>query len=106
MLAELRDEITDRYGTPPEAVEKLFRLVELRALARRLGMAKIERRQQTVVMMFDTSTPVPPEKIVVLLREYPRRLRFIPEHTLELTLTQDAWPATCDAVKKVLQHLL
>ncbi len=106
MLAELREEITDRYGTPPEAVEKLLRLVELRALARQLGMVKIERRHQTVEMVFDPATRVPPEKIVVLLREYPRRLRFIPEHTLELALTQDAWPATCDAVKKILQQLL
>ncbi|MBI3327942.1 MAG: transcription-repair coupling factor [Nitrospinae bacterium] len=106
MLAEVRDDLTDRYGAPPEAVEKLFRLVELRALARQLGMLKIERQHQTVAFVFDPSTPVPPEKIVALLHEHPRRLRFIPEHTLELTLPLDAWPAVCDAVKKFLQRLL
>ncbi len=105
-LAELRDEIADRYGTPPEAVEKLFRLVELRALARQLGMLKIERRQQTVVCVFDPATPVPPEKIVALLREHPRLLRFIPDDTLEMTLTVEGWPAVCDMVKKVLQRLI
>ncbi|MBI3330200.1 MAG: transcription-repair coupling factor [Nitrospinae bacterium] len=106
MLAELRDELTDRYGTPPEAVEKLFRLVELRALARQLGLLKIERQHQTVVFVFDPSTPVPPEKIIALLREYPHRLRFNAAETLELALTVDAWPAVCDAVKKILQRLL
>jgi transcription-repair coupling factor (superfamily II helicase) len=105
-LAELRAEILDRFGALPEAVEKLLHLVELRALARQLGLLKIERRQQTVVFMFDPATPVPPEQIVALLHEHRRTLRFIPENTLELSLTQDAWVAVCSAVKKVLQQLL
>jgi transcription-repair coupling factor (superfamily II helicase) len=106
MLAELQAEIIDRFGPLPEAVERLLRLVELRTIARQLGMLKIERRQQTVVFVFDPATPVPPEKIVTLLHEHRRTLRFIPEHTLELTLTQDAWAAVCDAVKKVLRQLV
>jgi transcription-repair coupling factor (superfamily II helicase) len=106
MLAELRIEISDRYGTPPEAVEKLFHLVELRALARQLALQKIERQQQIVTFVFDPATPVPPEKIVALLQAHRRLLRFIPDHTLELTLLQDEWVAVCDVVKKVLQQLL
>jgi transcription-repair coupling factor (superfamily II helicase) len=106
MLAELQAEIIDRFGALPEAVEKLLRLVELRTLARQLQLLKIERRQQTVVLVFDPVTPVPPEKIVALLHEHRRTLRFIPEHTLELRLTQDSWEAVCNAVKKVLQQLL
>jgi transcription-repair coupling factor (superfamily II helicase) len=105
-LAELQAEIIDRFGALPEAVEKLLRLVELRTLARQLRLLKIERRQQTVVFVFDPVTPVPPEKIVALLHEHRRTLRFIPEHSLELTLLQDGWAAVCDAVKKVLQLLL
>jgi transcription-repair coupling factor (superfamily II helicase) len=96
----------DRFGVLPEAVEKLLCLVELRVLARQLSLLKIERRQQTVAFAFDPATPVAPEKIVALLHEHRRTLRFIPEHTLELTLTQDAWAAVCNAVKKVLQQLL
>ena len=105
-LAELRAELRDRFGSMPEAVEKLLRLVELRFLARRLGLLKIERRQQTVVFVFDPTTPVPPDKIVALLHQHRRTLRFVPEDTLELALTQDAWAAVCDTVKKVLQQLL
>jgi transcription-repair coupling factor (superfamily II helicase) len=106
-LAELRAEITDRFGALPEAVEKLLHLVALRVLARQLGMLKIERRQQTVLFVFDPATPVPPEAIVALLHEHRRTLRFTPaEHTLELSLTQDGWAAVCQGVKKVLQQLL
>ncbi len=106
MLAEVQAEMIDRFGALPEAVEKLLRLVELRTLARQLRLSKIERRQQTVTFLFDPITPVPPEKIVALLHEHRRTIRFIPEHTLELRLTQDAWDAVCNAVKKVLQQLL
>jgi transcription-repair coupling factor (superfamily II helicase) len=106
MLTELQAEIVDRFGPLPEAVEKLLRLVELRTLARQLRLLKIERRQHTVVLVFDPITPVPPEKVVALLHEHRRTLRFIPEHTLELTLTQDNWVGVCNSVKKVLQQLL
>jgi transcription-repair coupling factor (superfamily II helicase) len=106
MLAELQAELIDRFGVLPEAVEKLLHLVELRTLARQLRLLKIERRQQTVIFVFDPVTPVPPEKIVALLHEHRRTLRFIPEHTLELGLMQDTWAAVCNAVKKVLQQLL
>jgi transcription-repair coupling factor (superfamily II helicase) len=107
MLAELQAEIIDRFGAMPEAVEKLLRLVELRALARELGLLKIERRQQMVVFVFDPATPVSPEKILSLLHEHRRTLRFIPaQNTLELSLAQDGWAAVCNAVKKVLQQLL
>jgi transcription-repair coupling factor (superfamily II helicase) len=100
MLAELQAEMIDRFGALPEAVEKLLRLVELRTLARQLRLLKIERRQQIVTFLFDPVTPVSPEKIVTLLHEHRRILRFIPEHTLELRLTQDNWEATCNTVKK------
>jgi transcription-repair coupling factor (superfamily II helicase) len=106
MLAELQAEMIDRFGALPEAVEKLLRLVELRTLARQLRLLKIERRQQIVTFLFDPVTPVSPEKIVTLLHEHRRILRFIPEHTLELRLTQDNWEATCNTVKKILQQLL
>jgi transcription-repair coupling factor (superfamily II helicase) len=105
-LAELQAELIDRFGVLPEAVEKLLRLVELRTLARQLRLLKIERRQQTVVFVFDPATPVPPETIVALLHAHRRILRFLPDHTLELRLTQDGWAAVCNAVKKVLQQLL
>ena len=75
-------------------------------LARQLGLLKIERRAQTVVFIFDPATPVPPERIVALVHEHRRTLRFVPENTLELNLTQDAWTAVCNGVKKVLQQLL
>jgi transcription-repair coupling factor (superfamily II helicase) len=105
MLGELRAEIVDRFGAPPEPVEKLFHLVGLRALARQLGLQKIERRKQIIVFTFDPATPVPPENIVALLHDHRRLLRFVPDHTLELTLTADSWETVCAAVKKVLQQL-
>jgi transcription-repair coupling factor (superfamily II helicase) len=105
-LAELQVELVDRFGALPESVQKLLRLVELRALARQLGLVKIERHQQKVIFAFDPATPVPPDKIVALLHQHRRTLRFVPENALELSLGQDAWAAVCDAVKKVLQQLL
>jgi hypothetical protein len=57
-------------------------------------------------LVFDPATPVPPDKVVALLHQHRRTLRFIPENTLEVSLTQDSWTAVCDTVKKVLQQLL
>lgn len=40
-LTELRDELTDRYGKPPQVFESLFDVARLREKARALGISEI-----------------------------------------------------------------
>ncbi|HVG26107.1 MAG TPA: transcription-repair coupling factor [Acidobacteriaceae bacterium] len=44
-LTEVRDELQDRYGKPPESVLHLLAVGEIRLLCERLGIAQIERKR-------------------------------------------------------------
>ena len=43
-VAAVRDELTDRYGPPPEPVENLLAVARLRAQARRAGLTDITQQ--------------------------------------------------------------
>ena len=48
----LRDEIEDRFGPPPEAVDHLIALARLRALSRRLGVARVDAGPKAIALTF------------------------------------------------------
>jgi len=48
MLTEIRDELQDRYGQPPENVQHLLAVGEIRLICERLSVAQIERKRVAV----------------------------------------------------------
>ncbi|HZQ43988.1 MAG TPA: transcription-repair coupling factor, partial [Acidobacteriaceae bacterium] len=48
MLTEVRDELQDRYGQPPENVQHLLAVGEIRLICERLSVAQIERKRVAV----------------------------------------------------------
>jgi transcription-repair coupling factor (superfamily II helicase) len=47
-LADVRAELQDRYGDPPESVLNLLAAAELRLLCERLGIAQLDRKRTQV----------------------------------------------------------
>jgi transcription-repair coupling factor (superfamily II helicase) len=47
-LAEVRDELQDRYGTPPEAVLNLLAAGEIRLRSEQLGISQLDRKRTQV----------------------------------------------------------
>ena len=68
-VAEARDELTDRYGTPPEPVANLLDVARLRARARRAGLADIV--QQGTFIRF-SPVELPDSRQVRVQRLYPK----------------------------------
>ena len=67
--AEVRDELADRYGPPPEPVENLLDVARLRARARRAGLTDIT--QQGTFIRF-SPVELPDSRQVRLQRLYPK----------------------------------
>ena len=57
-LAEVRDELQDRYGTPPEGVLHLLAAAEIRLLCERLQIVQLERKRVAI----EPSKPAQPQK--------------------------------------------
>ncbi|MCW5213140.1 transcription-repair coupling factor [Desulfobulbus sp. TB] len=66
-LADLRDEVADRFGPIPRETEALFALVGLKYRLRQLGISKLEQGPATLVFSFGEHSPVPPETLLAFI---------------------------------------
>ena len=70
---ELLEEITDRYGTPPQQVVNLLDTAYLRALAARAGIDRIRQREDAVVCYFALGKSVDFAHVTAAINSFPRR---------------------------------
>jgi transcription-repair coupling factor (superfamily II helicase) len=81
---EVRRELVDRFGPPPQALENLLDYAVLKALTERMLVASIERRAGELAIKFHEETPVKPERLVRVIRGR-RGMRLDPSGVLWLS---------------------
>jgi transcription-repair coupling factor (superfamily II helicase) len=104
-LAQLHGELVDRYGAPPEPVERLFEVMEIRILAKALRVAAIQIRPTAVAFGFDVKALPSQAGLQALMDEYRTRLRFTTPSSFELLGVDSAWKAVFPEIKRALQVL-
>jgi transcription-repair coupling factor (superfamily II helicase) len=102
-LAELRAELQDRFGSPPEPADQLLDIVRIRIAARRVGVERVEAGEGKAVITFSPTTPIEPSRLVAAIQGSRGRLRMRREFTMEATIATGGWPATRDSLLGVLQ---
>jgi transcription-repair coupling factor len=103
--AEIEDagrELRDRFGPLPEAAARLLDVVTLRLDAKALRLERLEVRAGHALLTFAPSTPVPPQRLIELLRAHGRRLRTVREFVLEATVPRGPWPDTFKTLTRLL----
>lgn len=83
-VAELEDEVTERFGPMPEPVFELLRLTRIRVMARELGLAQVTHRGDRLVLRLSRHGDVKPEAVQALGQKYPGRLVQMPGKAPEL----------------------
>ncbi|MDO5674590.1 MAG: transcription-repair coupling factor [bacterium] len=63
-LAALAEELTDRFGPLPAPAQALFATIAIKQRLIRLRIKRLEQGPQTLLICFDESTPVDPERIL------------------------------------------
>jgi len=58
-LADVRAELQDRYGDPPESVQNLLAAGELRLLCEQLGISQLDRKRTQIELPSTTHKPAP-----------------------------------------------
>lgn len=104
-LALLHGEIQDRYGSPPEPVERLLEVMQLRTHAKRLRLTSIEVHGQTAKLVFQPKAAIPESAIHRLMDQLKKRLRFLSPLSFELQLRHDDWPSLFSELNAILQSL-
>jgi transcription-repair coupling factor (superfamily II helicase) len=104
-LALLHGESQDRYGSPPEPVERLLEVMQLRIHAKRLHLASIEVHGQGVTVVFRPKAVIPETLVHRLMDQLKKRLRFLSPTSFEIQMRQDDWPSLFSELNAILQSL-
>jgi transcription-repair coupling factor (superfamily II helicase) len=83
----LRDELVDRYGTPPEPVSRLLAVASFRARARDAGISEVTAQGKYIRFH---PVDLPDSRVVRLNRLHPKSLYKAPVRTMLVPRPQPA----------------
>ena len=104
---DLQDELLDRYGEPPKAVENLLSIALIRAMAHEVYVTDLTCRDDVMTMKLYPKAPLDGSRIPELLTRYRNQLKILAGEEPELTFRfrsgeQSDWETTWKTVKKLL----
>ena len=103
-LALLHGETQDRYGTPPEPVEQLFQVMQIRLLAKKLNVESLDATNGSVTVTFAPNATIAQESLDWLMQYSENRLQFFSPVSFAVPL--DDWPAAVPVLTTMLNGLL
>jgi len=83
-LADLMDELTDRYGPLPKEAQVLCRIIGLRHPLQRLGIIRLEQAPAALVFTFSDRSPLDPQQLTALIDHWKSR-KGKNDHQVRLT---------------------
>jgi len=104
-LALLHGEIQDRYGHPPEPVERLLEVMQLRVHAKRLRLASIDVHGPSVTITLGPKAAISDGAIHQLMDRLKKRLRFLSPLSFEIRMPNEDWPVIFSELNTALQSL-
>ena len=108
-LQELRNEMEDRYGVLPEPAQRLLEVLEIKILARLLGIERIQSQQtrtrSEIQLTFHPSTPLGTQKLLPWLESHNPGFRFQSEHVVCIPEIGGTTSENLTCIKARLQRL-
>jgi transcription-repair coupling factor (superfamily II helicase) len=87
-LAEVRAELEDRYGAPPDATVYLLEAAMVRLECERMGIAQVDRKRGELQIRFMENAVVDPRQLMRLVAQNAKRgAQFTPQGLLKYPLT-------------------
>jgi transcription-repair coupling factor (superfamily II helicase) len=102
-LADIRAEISDRYGPLQESVDRLFEFARLRREASRLGVISIDREGDRLAIKFSDRARIDPEKLIALVST--GQASFSPAGVLKIGLKSEGDETVLSEVVNLLVAL-
>ncbi len=105
-LALLHEETRDRYGTPPEPVERLFEVMQLRLLAGKLGLESLDATNGHITLTFASTATMAREHLDWLMQYSEHRLQCLSPVSCTLPMPLEKWSDTAAHLNAILNGLL
>jgi len=104
-IAEIREELADRFGKLPAAASYLLEVMRLRILLKLLLIKEVEFDGSRVAIAFHQKTPVSADRIVELIRDEPKKHRFTPDFRFILELADTSFDGILREVTNLLKRM-
>lgn len=102
-VAEVMDELVDRFGKLPLTVEYLLEIMRIRLRMKALLAKELEFDGKRLVIAFHERTPVSPDTIIGLIRNSPKKYRFTPDFRLMSELTDTSFEGILAGARNLLK---
>ncbi|HEX9024677.1 MAG TPA: transcription-repair coupling factor [Geobacteraceae bacterium] len=104
-IAEIREELADRFGKLPVAASYLLEVMRLRIRMKTLLIREMEFDGKRVVAAFHQKTPVSPDRIIELLRQEPKKYQFTPDFRFIVELSDASFDGILTEVTNLLKRM-
>ncbi len=104
-LRELQVEMIDRFGLLPQATKNLFAIAELRQMAGRIGISRLDLGPQGGRLEFTSDTRADPAKVIGLMQKQPQNYRMDGPQKLRLLWQQEDGEKRLAEARALLQQL-
>ena len=104
-LAEMIQEIHDRFGAPPPEVKNLLALMSIRLRLKQLRISKLDVGKGRLTLDFMEDGIGNREHLVKLIQERPKRFRCFPEGKLGIHTGPLVFPEDLQKVERILDQL-
>ena len=103
-LRDVSNEMTDRYGKPPQAVRNLLEYATLKLAAIQAGAVAIERKRDLVNIKFRQNAAIDPGKLARFVASQ-RGSQFLPDGTLKFSVKATGVDAILQTLRDLLEEL-
>jgi len=106
VLNEVRSEIQDRYGAPPDATVYLLEAALLRLKCESIGIAQVDRKRNELQIRFMEKAHVDPQRLMRLVaRNAKRGAQFTPQGVLKFPISSTKPDETILEIHDLLDQL-
>ena len=100
----IREELADRFGALPEAVQNLLNYAQLKSLAEAMQVKSVDRDRSTVFLQFHEQTQTAPEALVALVH-HDNRVQLSPSGRIKIQMEKAVPSYILARTREVLQAL-
>lgn len=105
-LDNIRMELIDRFGIPPQPVKQLFAVHQVRLKAEQLGITKIDISSHGGHIEFSPDTPVQAISIIQMMQKHPTFFRMEGGQRLKVTVMLEEYDQRIQFLHDLLDSLL
>jgi transcription-repair coupling factor (superfamily II helicase) len=105
-LADIKDELRDRYGALPDETLNLLEVIALKEAMVKLKINRLDQGETNLVFSFTDRTPLQPEQLLGIINSSKGAMRLTPDSRLVVTVKPSPSETIIPEVKKILRTLL